>query len=366
VGFIKKIKKNHIIHKRKVELTDLPFFSLIIAAYNEESVIERKIKNSLDLDYPSELYEIIVFSDGSTDQTDTIVQRYVDKGVKLLRFERRIGKTACQNHSVKNAKGSIIVYSDATSLLSKNCLQNIARKFTDKDVGCVVGRLESSAGSRTNGHMTEESLYLSFLQWLKKLENSATMPVGGSGALFAVQKELTVDLPDDANDDLLRPLYVVLQGFKVVYDQESLATETHKINDRAVFRKKIRIAQRAVTSLILYKQLLNPVKYGLFSLQFCTKVLLRRLVFPALVIYLISGTFLYLESSSSLVLLMIAPVVAAICLALYGRLLSRRKKAMQGIVQKLSRFCYYYFVSTTGAFIGILKGFCGCRITKWN
>lgn len=366
IGLIKKLNGKNTDYVNPIETIDLPRVSLIVAAYNEESIIENKIINCLELEYPFSRYEVIIFSDGSTDQTDAIVMRYADRGVKLLRFEGRIGKTACQNYTVRDAQGSIIVYSDATSFLNKDCLRNIIRKFSDKDIGCVVGKLESVTGAGANGHMAEESLYLSFLQWLKRLENAATMPVGGSGALFAIRKELTVDLPDDANDDLLRPLYTVLKGFRVVYDQESAATEILKINDQAVFRKKIRIAQRAVMSLILYKQLLNPFKYGFFSIQFCTKVLLRRLIFPALIVFLISGIFLYLNSGSLFVLIMIVPVVAAMCCALYGFLLLRRKRALQGFFQKFVRFCYYYFISTLGAFIGILKGFCGFRITKWN
>ena len=113
--------------------------TLIISAYNEEEVIEEKILNSLGLDYPREMLEIIVVSDASTDRTDDIVRRYRTKGVVLHRIPVRKGKTAGLNEAVSLAKGEVIVFSDANAFYAPDVIQMLVRNFGDPTVGCVTG-----------------------------------------------------------------------------------------------------------------------------------------------------------------------------------------------------------------------------------
>lgn len=355
---------SHLDENSPVET--LPKITLLIAAYNEESSIENKILNSLDLNYPSGLLEILVFSDGSTDRTDMIVQKYKRTGVSLLRYEGRKGKTACQNLAVKGAKGDVIVYSDATSLLNSNSLFSIVNKFNDKSVGCVVGELTSSLDTNRKGVAVEETFFLKFSQWVKKLESSAAMPVGGSGALFAIRSDLVCELPADANDDLLRPLHVVFCGHRIVYDRGARAVEVFQEDYSDIFSKKIRIAERAVQSIKLSVAILNPFRYGLFSLQFLTKVLLRRLVLPVLVIYILSGMTLYFLTGLSAIVLLLCPPLLIVFLSFNGArgkgIFSEDKLG----ISKVSEFCYYYLLSITGAFIGVVKGIRGRKVTSWS
>jgi len=118
---------------------ELPNVSLIISAYNEEKVIEEKLENSLQLDYPKNMLEIMVISDGSDDMTEDIVRKYTDRGVTLKRYQGRIGKTACLNNAVPQAKGDVIVFSDANSKYDRYAIRELVKHFSDPSVGYVTG-----------------------------------------------------------------------------------------------------------------------------------------------------------------------------------------------------------------------------------
>ena len=119
----------------------LPTITILIAAYNEEKSIDATIQNKLDLQYPKEIMEIIIISDASTDNTDNIVRQYTDRGVRLLRQDKRSGKTAALNMAMLHAKGEIIVFSDANSIYSVDAIQKLAENFSDSSVGYVTGKM---------------------------------------------------------------------------------------------------------------------------------------------------------------------------------------------------------------------------------
>src|SRR5688572_18429281 len=125
------------IHKRDVT----PSMTIVVAAFNEERGIRAKLDHLLTLDYPAELLDILVASDGSTDTTDVIVKSHPDPRVKLLRVEGRVGKTACQNQAVTHATGEIVVFTDATTELDKQALRAMVRNFADPQVGAVAAQL---------------------------------------------------------------------------------------------------------------------------------------------------------------------------------------------------------------------------------
>ncbi|MDD4364019.1 MAG: glycosyltransferase family 2 protein, partial [Atribacterota bacterium] len=195
----------------------LPSVSIIIAAYNEEKVIEDKIKNTLELDYPKEKLEIIVFSDSSKDNTDDIVKRYEKVGVKLLRIEGRKGKTFCQNRAVKHAKGEIVVFSDANSIYQSDAIKKLVRNFADKQIGCVSGELKYFS-SDNNNDKNSEGFYWKYEKMIKRLESKNSSLVGANGAIYAVRKKLYVFLEDFAISDFTEPLMIFKNGCRVIYE----------------------------------------------------------------------------------------------------------------------------------------------------
>ncbi len=129
------------LKKKTVEKQAIcPMVTLIIAAYNEENVIDEKVKNSFQLDYPTDKLEIIIVSDGSSDRTPEIVSKYKDKGVVSLFHPERRGKTAALNRAVSESHGEIVVFSDANSMYEPNAIQLLIRNFHDSSVGGVCGR----------------------------------------------------------------------------------------------------------------------------------------------------------------------------------------------------------------------------------
>ncbi len=352
--------------KNSIAVDKLPSVTLLIAAYNEEVIIEEKISNSLKLNYPENLLQIIIFSDGSTDKTDSIVQKFRNIRVELVRVEGRLGKTACQNIAARKATGQIIIYSDATSIYQKNAILHLVECFNSHDVGCVIGRVGSEIELHRENFAQEETFYLKFSQWVKNLEGCASMPVGASGAIFAIRKDLLVELPANANDDLLRPLSVIQQGYTVVYQSKAIAWERFSDSYANIFEKKIRIGKRAIYSLFYARSLLNPFRYSLFSLQFLTKTLLRRLLFPHYVFLLFSSILLTILTKNIIYSVFVVTLLLALLFAAVGYIVIRKDSFNRTFFLKLCMFCYYYLVVITGAFFGIVLGLTGKEIHDWK
>ena len=130
-----------------------PRIPFIVAAYNEERVIERKVRQTLSLDYPADQIEVIVASDGSTDRTDEIVRSIADPRVRLFRAEGRVGKTATVNGAVEVSTGELLVFSDATGVFSHGALRALAARFADREVGCAAGRVAYQYGGDTTSRL---------------------------------------------------------------------------------------------------------------------------------------------------------------------------------------------------------------------
>ncbi|MCD6322823.1 MAG: glycosyltransferase family 2 protein [Clostridiales bacterium] len=261
--------------------------SIIIAAYNEESIIDAKIQNTLSLDYPLDKLEIIAASDASTDRTDEILRSYVQQGVIFKRIEGRKGKTELQNQCVEIARGEIIVFSDANAMYDKNALKKIVRNFHDEQVGGVCGNLVYLQQNQDN----TENAYWSFEKFLKKRESSIGSVLGANGSIYAIRKALYVPLPAEMISDFVEPLKVVELGYRVVYEDEAISREPIESVDVGIqaFRRKVRISARSLLAILNMLNLLNFSKYGFFSLQwFSHKVLRYIMPFIMVIVFLLS------------------------------------------------------------------------------
>jgi cellulose synthase/poly-beta-1,6-N-acetylglucosamine synthase-like glycosyltransferase len=151
-AFIWVAGKMFSLKVRQREVT--PKVSIIIPAYNEEKHIQQKIENTLALNYPKDSMEILVGSDGSTDETASVVGKFADHAVRSFGFKKNRGKTAVQNDLVEYSKGTILVFTDAASFLPPDAVNKIVRNFADDRVGCVAGRMRFVD---TNTNLTTES-----------------------------------------------------------------------------------------------------------------------------------------------------------------------------------------------------------------
>jgi biofilm PGA synthesis N-glycosyltransferase PgaC len=217
-----------------------PRISFIVSAYNEEPVIGRKIDNTLALDYPRELMEIIVVADGSDDGTAAIVATYSDKGVQLLHQTERRGKSAAINRAVQYASGELLVFSDANAFYSDNVLRMLVRNFNDPSVGCVSGR---KTVNTTSAAVTQsESRYWQYESFIKDCESRLGTTTAVVGEMIAIRKELFSPIPQGIiNDDSYLALHILRTGHRVLYEPEAVCWETsaQSMRDEVIRRRRI-------------------------------------------------------------------------------------------------------------------------------
>lgn len=258
-----------------------PRVSIIIAAFNEEAHIGATIENKLKLDYPKDRLEVIVASDGSTDATDGIVRGYAERGVRLIRQEKRQGKTAALNMAVPMATGEIIVFSDSNSIYAPGALRELVSNFADPTVGYVTGKM---VYVNNDGSVIGDgcSAYMKYENWLRALETSLGSVVGVDGGIDAVRKSLYSSMKPDQIPDFVLPLKVVEKGYRVVYDPEALLNENSLGASSDEYRMRVRVSLRSLHALWDMRHLLNPLRYGLFSWQLLSHKVLRYGVFAFL------------------------------------------------------------------------------------
>ncbi len=276
-----------------------PTVSILIAAYNEQSCIADTLINKIELNYPKGQVEIIVVSDESEDNTDKIVKRISDESdvsVKLVRQEPRAGKTAGLNLIVPEAKGEIIVFSDANSMYAKDALINLVRNFANNSVGYVTGKM---VYTHEDGSLVGKgcSKYMRYENWLREKETLIGSIVGVDGGIDAMRKNLYETLYPDQLPDFLQPLKVFEKGYKVVYEPEALLKEDALGDSGQEYKMRVRVILRSLWALQDMRHLLNPAKYFLYSVQLISHKLLRYLAFIPLFICYISNTLLIIEGN---------------------------------------------------------------------
>lgn len=245
-----------------------PRVTILTAAHNEARDIRRTIENKLALDYPRDRLEIIVISDSSTDDTDSIVREFEDRGVRLLRQEPRAGKTSALNIAVPQASGEILVFSDANSLYAPGALRAIVRNFADPTVGYVTGKM---VYTNLDGSLIGDgcSAYMKFENLLRGWETQAGSIVGVDGAIDAVRKSLYRPMRPDQLPDFVLPLTVVEQGYRVVYEEEAILKEPALSKASDEYRMRVRVSLRSLWGLWDLRQLFNPARHGLFPSSCC-------------------------------------------------------------------------------------------------
>jgi cellulose synthase/poly-beta-1,6-N-acetylglucosamine synthase-like glycosyltransferase len=290
-GYWLFLKIISFVHTKKVRKEEIyPPISLIITAYNEERRIAEKIENALALDYPKDNLEIIVVSDASTDRTDEIVRSYQEKGVQLLRIPERHGKHYGQGRGIRMAKSEIIVLSDATTFLEKDGVTRIIRNFADPTVGCVSSEDRMrSADSNSSG----ESMYVTYEMKLRSLESAVGSLVGVSGSFYAVRKHLCSDWIDNMSADFYLPSVARINGYRTVVEPEALGFYDVVRDPDKEFVRKVRTIVHGYEVLFRFARVLNPFKYGFYSLQMFSHKLCRWLVPLFLITAFGSNLFLW-------------------------------------------------------------------------
>ena len=274
---------------------ELPTVSILISAFNEEAVIERKILNILELDYPKDKLEVLIGDDGSADKTAEIIARYADRGITLVKAPKNAGKAAMLNRLNKIAKNDILLFCDANTMFFPNVVRKLVVPFQDQKIGCACGHLilsDKSGSALGRG----ESSYWDLESEIKKFEGVLDMLIGGNGALYAIRRKLYTELPvkKSVMDDFFVTTKVLEQGYYCTFVTSAIGTEQTSKESSGEFRRKVRIGRANFNFLFSYLPLLNPLHPMLAYLFFSHKIL--RWFSPHLMILLFIMNALLLTS----------------------------------------------------------------------
>jgi cellulose synthase/poly-beta-1,6-N-acetylglucosamine synthase-like glycosyltransferase len=263
---------------RRSEISDddLPFVSLVFAAYNEEQVIAGKMDNCALIEYPADRLEIIMGCDGCSDRTAELARSRQPKNVRIIEYTQRRGKPTTLNSLVAEAAGGIVVFSDANTALEPGAIRTLVRHFGDPKTGCVCGEVRLMV--HEDGGPPSEGVYWRYEVFLKFLESRLNALLGANGPLFAIRKRLYTDLtPEAICDDFLIAMQIRAKGYKVLYDPEAICHEETAPSVQSEFKRRVRIGAGNFHALRLTSSLLSPTA-GWIAFSYWSHKVIRWLV----------------------------------------------------------------------------------------
>jgi len=273
----------NLYKKKKNSGGSQPFYptvSFIVAAFNEEDCIEKKIQNSLEQEYPLDRIEYIFITDGSTDSTPDIIEKYPQ--VRLLHSNIRLGKAAALNRAVNAAKNDILLFSDANTFLNPEATQKIAAHYVDITVGGVAGEKKvMTPENDTENVGASEGLYWKYESFLKKLDSDFYSVVGADGELFSVRKELYEMVPAEVVlDDFIISMKVAQKGFRIIYEPQAYAMELPSFSIKDEKKRKVRIAAGGFQAMAMLPEALAFWKHPRLSFLYISHRVLRWTLSP--------------------------------------------------------------------------------------
>ncbi|RYE23523.1 MAG: glycosyltransferase family 2 protein [Sphingobacteriales bacterium] len=274
-----------------------PDVTLIIAAFNEASFIGKKIENSLALNYPAGKLKFLFVADGSSDETVDIIKQYPQ--ITLHYKPERQGKSMAINRVMPFVTTDFIVFSDANTLLNKDCIREIVKHYQDPKVGAVAGEKVVSADAGEGVAGAGEGLYWKYESFLKKLDARFYSVVGAAGELFSVRTSLFEPVHKNVLlDDFIISMNICKKGYRVMYEPNAYATEAPSFSLKEEQKRKVRISAGGWQSVFMLKSLLNIFKYGKLSFQYISHRVLRWIVCPWLLPALFIANWILLFTDS--------------------------------------------------------------------
>ncbi len=330
-----------------------PSVSLLVAAYNEAAVIEAKIRNSLAVDYPPQLLEVVIASDGSTDSTAEIAGRLADgERVRLIAYPKNRGKLFVLNDTVPQLKGEIVAFSDASSMIAPEAIRRLVESFADPAVGAVSG-LYAVAKTHEASIGPSEDHYWKYETHLKQQEALLSSILGAHGALYAIRRTLyPFPAPGTINDDYVIPMRILQQGYRVVYEPRAVALE--EAREMTGFARRARIMAGNFEQLKELGALLSPPRW--LPLLFFLSHKASRLAVPACLIAMFAANA-FLPSTPLYVALWWLQI-AFYALAVAG--------ALYPLKPGVLRLPYYFCMLNAATFAGAYYALFGRRRLVWK
>jgi cellulose synthase/poly-beta-1,6-N-acetylglucosamine synthase-like glycosyltransferase len=266
---------------------------VIVAIFNGHALIERKLNNLLDQDYTGRV-EILIANDASTDGTEALVQqRFAARGVRVISLSSRGGKERAQRAALQEARGEVIVFTDARTRLDRDGLTRIVAPMADPEVGCSSSE-DAVAPGRSGG--SGEGFYVRYEMATRRLESELGSLVGLSGSFFAIRRELCDDFSEVLPSDFRSALIAVKNGKRAVVAPGAFGYYEDVAAGVGSWNRKVRTIIRGLTTLFAEASLLNPVRFGLFAWQLWSHKLARWTVPFALLAMLVGSGALAFSS----------------------------------------------------------------------
>ncbi|EMI16524.1 glycosyl transferase family 2 [Rhodopirellula maiorica SM1] len=336
---------------------ELPRVSLVIAAYNEESVLKKKLENALEIDYPSEKLEILLGSDGSNDLTAEIASRFFDVGVKFYDYRIRRGKPSVLNETIAKSSGEVLFLCDANVMFDPHALKRLVAHLGNPAIGAVTGdvRLESHEANFGEG----ESAYYKLERAIQLGESKLGSVMGVDGGMYIIRRSLFDTLPSWAlNEEFIASMRVIRKGFRIAYEPDAFAIETATPTATQEWRRRVRVSAGSVQ--ILRGGFWPPATRPIELWQFLSHKALRWANPLLLAVLFVASAVLTLSGAHPLYKMMLFMQAAFYSLATLATIsLAFRNTKIGGIA-------FYFTMSHIAMAVGMVKGLLGRQATTWK
>jgi cellulose synthase/poly-beta-1,6-N-acetylglucosamine synthase-like glycosyltransferase len=338
-----------------------PEVTLLITAYNEEDIIDEKIRNSLALDYPQNKLRVLCVTDGSTDSTNILLEKY--DNVTVLFEPERNGKIGAINRGMKYVKTPIVVFCDANTMLTTNSIKELVACFANTKTGCVAGEkqiIKQQFGKAVN---SGEGFYWQYESLIKRLEAEVNSVIGAAGELFAIRTELFQEVePDTLLDDFIISMRIAQKGYSIQYAPRAIATETSSVTITEELKRKVRIAAGGIQSIPRLKNLLNPFITGFLSLQYFSHKFLRWTIIPfSFPVILFLNAWFVCNNAGNTYLIVFQLQIIFYLLVIIGLLFKNKN-----IKLKFVFVPYYIVIMNVAVIMGIIKYFRKQQSVNWE
>ena len=345
-----------IKRKNTKDYTYKPKVSVIISAYNEEKVIEKKLNNIIKTDYPD--FEVIIANDASNDRTVELSQDFIknhpDFDIRVNTVRNHLGKTNAQDEAVEVAKGEILVFSDANSIFKEDAISELVSYFTSDDIEYVCGSLIYKEDETAS--VVAENTYWNMELTMRKIESNIKTIAAGNGAIYACRKKDYRNYNLVSSHDYEMPLHAALNGKRALYNEDALAIEKAGSTTSDEFKRKVRMQRRILTNIRTNLRRLNIFKYGWFSFFHFNHKTLRFLQAFFHIVLFISNIFLIRQGF--IYKLILLGQVVFIILAILGQV----SKAKSKIVY----FPRYYSMMMLAQILGAKNELTGKSKATWE
>lgn len=333
-----------------------PTVTIMIVAHNEEKVIENKLKNVLNLNYPKEKLSILVTSDNSTDRTNEIVQMYAERfnNISLYKVKNRKGKTNAQNEAAKLVNSEILVMTDANAMLEQNSIKELVSSFIE-NVSYVTGKLVYINKSETSTSESETS-YWNLDTRIREIESNIQTITAGNGALYAIRTSEYVEFNPLMSHDSMMPLYYALNEKRAIANHQAIAYEKAGENDKDEFNRKVRMSRITLKFILPSLSILNIFKYKWFTIFYLGHRTSRYLLWLNHIIAFLSSLFLISNGYIYFLSFLVQVIVYLLAFS----------KFYLNVNNKFTNFASYYCMTILAQLIGVIKTILGKNKPFWE